>query len=193
MTLCPSFFATQRDAIASAETIGSTLGGGVPIELGTITTTSQPFRAVVLEVAGVLPGLENQGQLVAASKAARELLFPDPSDERHSTPFLPHLSLMYEKHKQPVLAEAKAAALRALGSDPTLFDATRLVLVMTFGSAYQCWQEIKVVDLMLAAPSRSNQQGPAASGATTSEGEGGGLCWLAVVAAVGAVVLSRVW
>ena len=136
VTLCPSFEATQREAVAKARTVAEGLAPETLLELESIVDSTAYFRAIVVTV-------NASGAVVAATRTARERIFPE-GDRRRDAPFEPHLSLLYGSHE----AADRAALVGAVGrwpEEPCPVGA--VALVCTTGESYACWQIVETIPL----------------------------------------------
>ena len=135
VTLCPSFEATQREAVAKARTVAEGLAPTL-LEPESIVDSTAYFRAIVVTI-------NVSGAVVAATRTARERIFPE-GDRRRDAPFEPHLSLLYGSHE----AADRAALVGAVGrwpEEPCPVGA--VALVCTTGESYACWQIVETIPL----------------------------------------------
>ena len=143
VTLCPSFEATQRDAVAKARAVVEGLPPGIHLELESVVDSTAYFRAIVV-------ALKVSKALVAATETARGVLFPE-GDLRRQTAFEPHLSLLYGNHEATDRA-ALAAAVGRWPNGPCPVGA--VALVCTTGNTYACWPIVETFPLTAAGEER---------------------------------------
>lgn len=143
ITLCPSFKTTQRIAIARTEEVAKLIKDEIRINvIGDPSLCSQrPMRAVAYEVEPTL-------QVRQATAHARSVFF-ETDDPRYHEGFAPHCSLLYGNHEASVLTNARKEAdeLRIFSPECSQFQASRIILAMTGGTAYWCWREVASFDL----------------------------------------------
>jgi len=132
-TLCPSFVGTQRHALEKAAAVAAAIGGPVNAKFGEVSVSYEnPFKACVLE-------LDAEGPLKTATNAARDVLFA-ADDERRSTPYAPHISLLYGKYDTGL--EKAGEYVTYVLPTSTEVEMTELVVTMSFGKAWHCWSEV---------------------------------------------------